>query len=101
MLDSYLRQQATLQRALRTENGDTRTDERGKTLYASALSIPCRIRETTQEVLTTDKRVVKTSYVYYAQTQIREGDRLDGRRVELVSRWVGLGGGTAGYKAVT
>ena len=100
MLGTYLNQTATLTRAQRRENGDVLTDQRAATLYEAPVTVACRIEPKTQEVLTADKRVVKTSSVFYLVEAVQEGDRLNGKLVEAVAAWTDFSGDTVGFEAV-
>lgn len=73
---------------------------RGEPTYGPPVFIPCRRQLRTQEIITPDKQVIKTEYVYYVKDAVCPGDKLDGRLVQMVAEWTMLGGRIMGYKAV-
>lgn len=75
-------------------------DDRGKPLFAPPQTIACRKILETQEIVTPDRQVVQTSHVYYLNTPVVPGDKLDGRLVQGVVEWTTLTGHVLGYKAV-
>ena len=98
MLSTYLNQTAAYRAALRDEEGMV-MDDYGQAQHGEAVSRPCRKQAKAREILKPDGQVVKTSMVYYLETEIFEGDLLDGLRIEQVSEWVTLGGTPMGWKA--
>jgi len=94
MLSAYLNQMAVYAPL-------TGLNNRGQPSYGPSLSIPCRKRAQTQEVITPDKRTVKCEYTYCLSQAVREGDLLDGRRVQMVKAWTMMDGQIIGYQAVT
>jgi|GEM_PF-1311988 len=94
MFDTYLNQTAFYAPLVGSDN-------RGQPVYGDEVSVSCRRQAQTQEIIMPDKRTVRAEYVYYLSQVVKEGDSLDGRRVQLVSEMRGLGGTVLGYKAVT
>jgi hypothetical protein len=93
MLQAYLNQTALYKPLLDVDN-------RGQPVYGDETVVPCRRQTKTQEIITPDKQTIKVEHVYYLAQSAKEGDSLDGRRVQYVAEMVGLGGTVIGYKAV-
>lgn len=93
MLKHYLNQTALRQKS-------TGVDDRGQLVYGAAATVPCRLSEKTQTLMSADGRMVVAQRVYYLTTPVAEGDMLDGKIVLAVAQWADLGGHIIGYKAV-
>ena len=100
MLNDYLNQKAIFTPALRDNEGGAMMDCRGNILYGAEADIPVRRESAMKDILTRDKQVVRITDTFYAETELRAGDMLDGKRVLYAEAWTGLDGETAGYMAV-
>lgn len=93
MLGEYLNQQVTYAPLASLDN-------RGQPIYGESTVVPCRRRNTFREILTADMQRIRAEHLYYLGQKVQIGDSLDGKRVQLVTEWVTLGGEVIGYKAV-
>lgn len=91
MLRVYLNQEATHEPL-------TSIDDRGGFQYGTPTVIKCRKRKRTQEVLTADRQLLKSMWVYYVTDPVCVDDKLDGQMVLLVEEWITLKGTLLGYK---
>ena len=94
MLNTYLNQTATLE-SLKDD-----TDDRGQPLFEDPKTIKCRRTTKTRYAFGgAESRLISES-VYFTDTPIIRGDRIDGLIVESVSELTGISGGVIGYKGV-
>lgn len=93
MLNDYLNQAASLQHS-------TGTDDRGQTTHGPVQAVRCRKQRRGRVAVANQHATRVQETIYYLLVPVAEGDILDGKLVLTVNDWVGLGGSTAGYKAV-
>ena len=99
-MNDYLNQKAVFMPALRDNEGGATMDCRGNILYGAEADIPVRRENAMKDILTRDKQVLRITDTFYADTELRAGDMLDGKRVLYAEDWVGLDGEIIGYMAV-
>lgn len=93
MLSAYLNQKANLQRF-------TGNDDWGNPTYSYAEIINCREQTKTAYTLSQQDENKNRYTIYYTDTPVRAGDKLNGDIVKSVDVWVLIGGNPLGYKAV-
>jgi hypothetical protein len=99
MLSDYLNQKAVFTPALRGKDNSALMDCRGNTLYGAEADIPVRRESAERELLTSDKQIVRITDMFYAETEVRAGDMLDGKRVQHAVTWTDLDGEAVIYMA--
>ena len=100
MIEHLLNQSAIFQPAQRDADGNAVMNNRGEIQYCAEIDIPCRRESTMKEILTPDKQVLKITDTFYTTVEIREGDILEGKRVQYMQAWVDGDGVTIGYQSV-
>lgn len=93
MLSNYLNQTCELQRK-------TDTDQRGQPIYATSITIPCRLEEKYQLITKPNGETVPAHHICYSSETIAVDDKINGLIVHSADKWTDLYGETIGYKAV-
>jgi len=100
MIEHLLNQKAIFQPAYRDDDGNAMMNSRGEILYCAEMDIPCRRESRMKEFLKPDKQTIHITDTFYTEMEIREGDILEGKRVQYVEAWVDGDGVTIGYQSV-
>lgn len=93
MLSAYLNQKASLQRF-------TGNDDWGNPTYSYAEQINCREQTKTAYTLSQQDENKNRYTIYYTDTVLKAGDKLNGDIVKSVDVWALIGGNPLGFKAV-
>lgn len=97
MIEDYLHQTASLERKLIPQQNDGY----GNPLFASPVTIKCRIRRKITQVQTPTGTIVSGSNVIVTTSTVEGGDRVNGKIVLLVGEYVDGAGNVIGSKVIT